>query len=96
MSGTRSEGVLQEDSQHNNLKEEYRMNLNEELLQQAMNDTSIGGPDPNSQKAIDRLPESQRQRYNEATKKKCEGMQKKDVMDFVRINSSAIEGNARM
>ena len=28
----------------------------------------IGGPDPKSQKAIDRLPESQRRRYNDATK----------------------------
>jgi hypothetical protein len=38
---------------------------NEDLMHQAMND--IGGPDPKSQKAIDRLPEKNRQRYNEAS-----------------------------
>jgi hypothetical protein len=32
---------------------------NEELVHHAMND--IGGPDPKSQKAIDRLPEKHRQ-----------------------------------
>jgi hypothetical protein len=58
-------------------------NLNEAILQNAMNE--IGGPDPKSQKAIDRLPESQRQRYNDATKKEFEGMKKKDVMEFVKI-----------
>jgi hypothetical protein len=30
--------------------------VNEEIMQQAMNE--IGGPDPKSQKAIDRLPEN--------------------------------------
>ena len=47
-----------------------------------MND--IGGPDPKSQKAIDHLPEKQRQRYNEATKREFDGMKKKEVMEFVR------------
>jgi len=40
---------------------------NEELVHHAMND--IGGPDPKSQKAIDRLPEKHRQRYNEAIRR---------------------------
>jgi hypothetical protein len=57
---------------------------NEDLMHQAMND--IGGPDPKSQKAIDRLPEKHRQRYNEATKREYEGMKKKDVMEFVRMS----------
>ena len=57
--------------------------MNEELVHHAMND--IGGPDPKSQKAIDRLPEKQRQRYNEATKREFDGMKKKEVMEFVRM-----------
>jgi transposase InsO family protein len=57
---------------------------NEELLHHAMND--IGGPDPKSQKAIDRLPEKQRKRYNDATAKEFEGMKKKEVMEFVRMS----------
>ena len=58
--------------------------LNEELIHQAMND--IGGADPKSQKAIDRMPEKHRQRYNEATKKEYDGMKKKEVMEFVRMS----------
>jgi hypothetical protein len=53
-------------------------------MQQTMNE--IGGPDPKSQKAIDRLPESQRKRYNEATQREFEGMKKKDVMDICIVN----------
>ena len=58
--------------------------MNEELVHHAMND--IGGPDPKSQKAIDRLPEKHRQRYNEATKREFDGMKKKEVMEFMRMS----------
>ena len=57
---------------------------NEDLIHQAMND--IGGSDPKSQKAIDRMPEKHRQRYNEATKREYDGMKKKDVMEFIRMS----------
>jgi hypothetical protein len=46
---------------------------------------SIGNPDPKSQKAIDRMPEHERKRYNDATTKEYEGMKAKDVMEFVRM-----------
>ena len=64
---------------------------NEDSIHQAMND--IGGADPKSQKAIDRMPEKHRQRYNEATKREYEGMKNKDVMEFVRM--SDIQRNQR-
>jgi hypothetical protein len=46
---------------------------------------SIGNPDPKSQKTIDRMPEHERKRYNDATTKEYEGMKAKDVMEFVRM-----------
>ena len=46
----------------------------------------IGNPDPKSQKAIDKLPEKARKRYNDATTKEYEGMKAKKVMEFVRMS----------
>jgi len=57
--------------------------FDEDLLHKA---NHIGSPDPKSQKAIDLMPEKQRKRYNDATKKEYEGMKDKDVMEFVRMS----------
>jgi hypothetical protein len=56
----------------------------EDLIQKSLHD--IGNTDPKSQKAIDKMPEQIRKRYNDATKKEYEGMKSKGVMDFVRIS----------
>ena len=45
----------------------------------------IGNTDPKSQKAIDKMPEKARKRYNEATTREYEGMKSKGVMEFVRM-----------
>ena len=65
-------------------KESGKLNDPEEdLLKSQQN---IGNDDPKSQKAIDKLPEKARKRYNDATKKEYEGMKAKNVMEFVRMS----------
>ncbi len=46
----------------------------------------LSSPDPKSQAAIDKMPEAKRKRYNDATTKEFEGMQKKEVMECKRIS----------
>jgi hypothetical protein len=64
---------------------------NEELIKSAQD---IGNADPKSQKAIDKMPEQIRKRYNDATKREYEGMKSKGVMEFIRI--SDIPKNAKI
>ena len=64
-------------------KESGKLNDPDEELLKSLQD--IGRPDPKSQKAIDKLPEHVRKRYNDATTKEYEGMKSKDVMEFVRM-----------
>ena len=64
-------------------KESGKLNDPDEELLKSLQD--IGRPDPKSQKAIDKLPEHARKRYNDATTKEYEGMKSKDVMEFVRM-----------
>jgi hypothetical protein len=45
----------------------------------------IGNTDPKSQKAIDKMPEKVKKRYNDATTREYEGMKSKGVMEFVRM-----------
>ena len=67
-----------------NVKSESgKLNDPDEELLKSLQD--IGRPDPKSQKAIDKLPEHVRKRYNDATTKEYEGMKSKDVMEFVRM-----------
>ncbi len=60
-----------------NLKEENEIFKN--LL-------DLNSPDPKSQAAIDQMPESKRKRFNDATIKEFEGMQKKEVMEYKRMS----------
>jgi hypothetical protein len=64
-------------------KESGKLKDPEEDLLKYLQD--IGKPDPKSQKAIDKLPEHVRKRYNDATSKEYEGMKAKKVMEFVRM-----------
>jgi hypothetical protein len=64
-------------------KESGKLNDPEENLMKNLQD--IGNPDPKSQKAIDKMPEQARKRYNDATKKEFDGMKSKGVMEFVRM-----------
>jgi hypothetical protein len=73
-------------------KESGKLNDPDEDLLKSLQD--IGKPDPKSQKAIDKLPEHARKRYNDATTKEYEGMKAKKVMEFVRI--SDIPKNAKI
>jgi hypothetical protein len=63
----------------------------EDLIKSLQN---IGNPGPKSQKAIDKMPENERKRSNDATTKEYEGMKSKGVMDFVRM--SDIPKNAKI
>ena len=56
----------------------------EDLIHKSLQE--IGNADPKSQKAIDKMPEQVRKRYNDATMKEYEGMKSKGVMEFVRIS----------
>jgi transposase InsO family protein len=63
----------------------------EDLLKSQQN---IGGNDPKSQKAIDKMPPEARKRYNDATTREYEGMKSKEVMEFVRMTD--IPKNAKI
>ena len=60
--------------------------LNDPIEDLLKSTQDIGNPDPKSQKAIDKLPEKARKRYNDATTKEYEGMKAKKVMEFVRMS----------
>ena len=45
----------------------------------------LDSPDPKSQAAIDKMPESKKKRYNDATTKEFEGMKRKNVMKNIRM-----------
>ncbi len=61
-------------------KESGKLNDPGENLMKSLN--GIGNSDPKSQKAIDEMPEQQRNRYHEATTKEYEGMKSKKVMEL--------------